>query len=73
MWRRAAAEFVMRTGRRGLNLVANLFEYFERAGHLMDAAPDGPTVCTSPAAGLTSVLDWGLPRMDGHAVLAVVA
>jgi DNA-binding response OmpR family regulator len=53
------------------NLVANLFEYFERAGHLMDAAPDGPTglhLARSQDYDVV-VLDWGLPRMDGHAVL----
>lgn len=53
------------------NLVANLFEYFERAGHTLDAAPDGPTglhlACNQDYDVV--VLDWGLPRMDGHAVL----
>lgn len=53
------------------NLVANLFDYFEREGHVVDAAPDGVT-------GLhlarmhdydAIVLDWGLPRMDGPTVL----
>lgn len=53
------------------SLVANLFEYFERNGHAVDAAPDGPT-------GLhlartqdydVIVLDWGIPRMDGMQVL----
>ena len=53
------------------NLVANLFDYFEREGHAVDAAPDGVT-------GLhlarmhdydAIVLDWGLPRMDGPTLL----
>lgn len=53
------------------NLVANLFAFFEQEGHTVDAAPDGVT-------GLhlartqdydVIVLDWGLPRMDGRAVL----
>jgi DNA-binding response OmpR family regulator len=54
------------------NLVANLFEYFEGRGYVLDAAPDGPT-------GLhlalnqqfdAIVLDWMLPRMDGREVLS---
>lgn len=53
------------------NLVANLFEHFEQAGHTVDVAPDGPTglhlARTQPYDVV--VLDWGLPRMDGHAVL----
>ncbi len=52
-------------------LVANLFEYFEARGHVLDAAPDGRTglhlALTQPFDAI--VLDWMLPRMDGHAVL----
>ena len=53
------------------NLVANLFDYFEPRGHVLDAAPDG-------VVGLylarthdydAIVLDWMLPRMDGLTVL----
>lgn len=52
-------------------LVANLFAFFEREGHAVDAAPDG---VTGLHLALTQtfdavVLDWGLPRMDGHTVL----
>lgn len=52
-------------------LVSNLFEYFERLGYTLDAAPDGPT---GLHLALTQrydavVLDWGLPRLDGHQVL----
>ncbi len=52
-------------------LVANLFEYFERRGHTLDAAPDGITglhlATTQPYDAL--ILDWMLPRMDGKEVL----
>lgn len=53
------------------NLMSNLFEYFEPLGHTLDAAPDGPT---GLHLALTQtydvvVLDWGLPRLDGHEVL----
>lgn len=53
------------------NLVANLFEYFEARGHVLDAAPDGLTgyhlATTQPYDAI--VLDWMLPRMDGREVL----
>ena len=53
------------------NLVANLFDYFEARGHVLDAAPDGITGLH--LAGTQSydviVLDWMLPRMDGQEVL----
>jgi len=53
------------------NLVANLFDYFEARGHVLDAAPDGVTglhlALTNPYDAI--VLDWMLPRMEGPAVL----
>lgn len=53
------------------NLVANLFDHFERLGHELDAAPDGPTGLhlASTQRYDAIVLDWGLPRMDGCEVL----
>lgn len=53
------------------DLVANLFGYFEARGYTLDAAPDG---ATGLHLALTQdydamVLDWGLPRLDGHEVL----
>jgi DNA-binding response OmpR family regulator len=53
-------------------LVANLFDYFERLGHELDAAPDGHTglQLALTHAYDAVVLDWGLPRMDGREVLA---
>ncbi|HEY0505467.1 MAG TPA: response regulator transcription factor [Lysobacter sp.] len=54
------------------NLVANLFEYFEARGHVLDAAPDGQTglhlAVTQTFDAI--VLDWMLPRMDGREVLS---
>ncbi|SMQ94294.1 two-component system regulatory protein [Xanthomonas fragariae] len=53
------------------NMVANLFDYFEVRGHILDAAPDGITglhlATTQPYDVL--VLDWTMPRMDGPEVL----
>jgi DNA-binding response OmpR family regulator len=52
-------------------LVANLFEYFEARGHVVDAAPDGVTglhLATSQAYDAI-VVDWMLPRMEGPEVL----
>ena len=52
-------------------LVANLFEYFEARGHVLDAAPDGLTglhLATSHAYDAL-VVDWMLPRMDGPEML----
>ncbi|MGH8081547.1 MAG: response regulator transcription factor [Lysobacter sp.] len=53
------------------NLVANLFDYFEARGYTLDAAPDGPTglhlARTQHYDAI--VLDWVLPRLDGHEVL----
>ncbi|KAF1721457.1 response regulator transcription factor [Pseudoxanthomonas wuyuanensis] len=53
------------------SLVANLFDYFESRGHILDAAPDGATglhLATSHQYDAI-VLDWMLPRMDGPEVL----
>lgn len=53
------------------NLVANLFEYFEARGHVLDVAPDGVTglhLMTSHAYDAV-ILDWMLPGMDGPEVL----
>ena len=53
------------------NLVANLFEYFEVRGHVLDAAPDGVTGVhlASTQAYDAVVLDWMLPGLDGPGVL----
>jgi len=53
------------------NLVANLFDYFEARGHVLDAAPDGITglhLATTQSYDAI-VLDWMMPRMDGPEVL----
>ncbi|HEY5971384.1 MAG TPA: response regulator transcription factor, partial [Pseudoxanthomonas sp.] len=53
------------------SLIANLFDYFEARGHILDAAPDGVTglhLATTQAYDVV-VLDWMLPRMDGREVL----
>ena len=53
------------------SLVANLFEYFEARGHVLDAAPDGITglhLATTQAYDII-ILDWMLPRMEGNEVL----
>ena len=56
------------------NLVANLFDYFEARGHVLDAAPDGLTGLRLAVTQSFDVivLDWMLPRMDGLAVLGRV-
>jgi DNA-binding response OmpR family regulator len=53
------------------SLVANLFDYFESRGHVLDAAPDGPTGLhlASTHAYDVVILDWMLPRLDGRVVL----
>lgn len=53
------------------NLVANLFDYFEARGHVLDAAPDGVTGLHLAATQRYDaiVLDWMLPRLDGPEVL----
>ena len=53
------------------SLVANLFDFFEARGHVLDAAPDGITglhLATHQSYDVI-VLDWMLPRLDGHEVL----
>ena len=53
------------------NLIANLFDYFEARGHVLDAAPDGVTglhlAATQPYDAI--LLDWMLPRLEGPEVL----
>ncbi len=52
-------------------LIANLFEYLEGRGHVLDAAPDGVIgkrlACAQRYDAI--VLDWMLPRMDGYQLL----
>lgn len=53
------------------DLVANLFEYFEARGYVMDVAPDGVTglhLATSYTYDAI-VLDWMLPRLSGPELL----
>ena len=53
------------------SLLANLFDYFEARGHVLDAAPDG-VIGLHLAVTQTYdavVLDWMLPRMSGPDVL----
>lgn len=54
------------------SLVANLFDYFEARGHVLDAAPDGLTGLHLAIVNDYDVivLDWMLPRMDGRELLA---
>ena len=50
---------------------ANLFDYFEARGLVLDAAPDGVTglhLATTQAYDAI-ILDWMMPRMDGPEVL----
>lgn len=53
------------------NLVANLFDYFEAKGHILDAAPDGLVgrwlATTQHYDGI--ILDWNLPKLDGFQLL----
>lgn len=53
-------------------LVASVFEYFEARGHVLDAAPDGTTALYLLSNNDYDVLivDWGLPRVDGMAVVS---
>lgn len=52
-------------------LLANLFEYLEGRGHVLDAAPDGVIgkrlACSQRYDAI--VLDWMLPRLDGYQLL----
>lgn len=54
-----------------LELVANLFDYFEPRGFTLDAAPDGRTglQLALTHAYDAVILDWMLPRLDGPGVL----
>jgi DNA-binding response OmpR family regulator len=53
------------------SLVANVFDYFEQRGHVLDAAPDGITGLHLASSNDYDaiVLDWMLPRLDGIGVL----
>lgn len=53
------------------SLVANLFDYFEARGHVLDAAPDGVTGLHLSIVNDYDaiVLDWMLPRLDGRSLL----
>lgn len=52
-------------------LAANVYDYLEGCGHVMDAAPDGVSglhlATTNHYDAI--VLDWNLPRLDGLSVL----
>ncbi len=52
-------------------LAANLYDYLEACGHVLDAAPDGVSglhlAVTKDYDAI--VLDWNLPRMDGITLL----
>lgn len=53
------------------SLVANLFDYFEARGHILDIAPDGITglhLATTQSYDAI-ILDWMLPRLHGPDVL----
>ncbi|MBP6797232.1 MAG: response regulator transcription factor [Luteimonas sp.] len=52
-------------------LLANLFEYLEGRGHVLDAAPDGVIGkrLASTQRYDAIVLDWMLPRLDGYQLL----
>ena len=53
------------------SLLANLFDYFEARGHVLDAAPDGVIGLHLAITQVYDVvvLDWMLPRMAGPDVL----
>ncbi|GAA5011158.1 response regulator transcription factor [Lysobacter lycopersici] len=71
MVRRDAATVRLLVVEDNRELVANLFQYFEARGHVLDAAPDGVVglhLATNHAYDAI-VLDWMLPRMDGTEVL----
>lgn len=52
-------------------LAANLYDYLEACGHILDAAPDGVSglhlASTNDYDAI--VLDWNLPRLDGLTLL----
>lgn len=52
-------------------LAANLYDYLEGCGHVLDAAPDGLSGLhlASSKDYDAIVLDWNLPRLDGLTVL----
>ncbi len=52
-------------------LAANLYDYLEACGHVLDAAPDGFSGLhlASSKDYDAIVLDWNLPRLDGLTVL----
>ncbi|KRG74435.1 chemotaxis protein CheY [Stenotrophomonas ginsengisoli] len=53
------------------HLVANIFDYFEPRGHVLDAAPDGVTglyLATTQEYDAI-ILDWMMPRLEGTALL----
>lgn len=52
-------------------LVANLFDFFEARGHVLDAAPDGVSGLHLAVTQVYDALivDWMLPRMDGPELL----
>jgi DNA-binding response OmpR family regulator len=53
------------------HIVANIFDYFEARGHVLDAAPDGSVGLHLAVTQVYDaiILDWMLPRMDGIEVL----
>lgn len=53
------------------HLAANLYDYLEGCGHMLDAAPDGLSGLhlASSKDYDAIVLDWNLPRLDGLSVL----
>ena len=53
------------------SLVANLFDYFEARGYMLDAAPDGITglhLAMNQSYDVV-LLDWVLPRLEGPEML----
>lgn len=52
-------------------LAANLYDYLEACGHILDAAPDGLSGLHLASSNDYDaiILDWNLPRLDGLTVL----
>lgn len=52
-------------------LAANLYDYLEACGHVLDAAPDGVSGLHLASSNDYDaiILDWNLPRLDGLSVL----